>query len=174
MALSSCALTTDYNLDCRDSVGGVKSIYLIELANVTGVTVSAGVASAIAKANNKVFRKYNLVKATADAVEDFQASEENGTFFYDQAINIILNKMQAASRNEIVLLAQNLLMAVVEDRNGKYWLYGKTNGLTLTSGKAGTGKAMGDRNGYELGFKGMEEVMAAEVSSSIIAGLIVA
>jgi hypothetical protein len=167
----SCAITSGYTLDCRDSAGGIKSVYFIELDNVSGVTSSAGVATAISKANNGRFYKYNLVKATADATEDYQDSEENGTTWNDQTINIILNKMQAATRNEIALLAQNRLMAVVEDRNEKYWLYGKNNGLTRSGGKGTTGKAMGDRNGYELIFKGMEEDMALEVTSGIIAGL---
>jgi len=169
----ACALTTGYTLDCRDSVGGLKSVYLIEIDNVSGVTSAAGVATAISKANGGRFWKYNLVKATGEATEEYQASEENGTFFHNQSINVILNKMQAATRNEIVLLSQNRLMAVIEDRNGKYWLYGKDNGLTLSAGSAKTGVAMGDRNGYELTFSGAEEDPALEVTSGIIAGLIV-
>lgn len=168
----ACALTSGYSLDCRDSAGGVKSVYFIEIDNVSGVTSSAGTVSVIGKANNKVFFKYNLQRATAEASETYVDSAENGTAFHDQALNIILNKMQAATRNEIALLAQNRLLAVVEDRNGKYWLYGKENGLQRAGGKAGTGKAFGDRNGYELNFTGQEVAAAMEVSSGIIAGLI--
>lgn len=167
----ACALTQGYSLDCRDSAGGVKSVYFIETENVTGVTSSAGVATAIAKANNKRFWKYNLQRATAEAMEEYQDSSENGTSFHKQTLNIVLNKLQAATRNEIALLAQNRLLAVVEDRNGKYWLYGKENGLQREGGKAGTGKAMGDRNGYELTFTGEEVAAALEVQSSVVTGL---
>lgn len=167
----ACALTQGYSLDCRDSVGGIKSLYLIEIDNVTGVTSTSGTASAIAKANNKRFWKYNLMRQTGEAMEEYTASEENGTFFHAQTVSFILNKMQASTRNEILLLAQNRLVAVVEDRNGKYWLYGKENGLILSGGSAKTGKAMGDRNGYELTFKGFEKDPALEVSSSVITGL---
>lgn len=167
----ACALTSGYTLDCRDSVGGVKSIYFIEIDNVSGFTSASGTISAIAKANNGRFYKYNLVKATAEAKEDFQDNVENGTNYVNQTISLVLNKMQAATRNEIALLAQNRLIAVVEDRNGKYWCYGKENGLDRTGGSATTGKAMGDRNGYELTFTGMEGTPAMEVSSGIIAAL---
>ena len=167
----ACALTQGNILDCRDSAGGVKSVYIIEIDNVSGVTSAAGIATVISKANGKRFWKYNLVRATADATEEYQDSVENGTSFHKQTINIILNKMQAATRNEILLLAQNRLLFVVEDRNSKYWLYGKENGLVRSGGKAGTGKAFGDRNGYELAFGGEEKDPALEVTSGIIAGL---
>lgn len=168
----ACALTSGYSLDCRDSAGGVKSVHFIEIDNVTGVTSAAGVVSAIAKANGARFWKYNLTRATAEAREEFQDNIENGTIFYNQVLNIILNKMQAATRNEIILLSANRLLAVVEDRNGKYWLYGKENGLERSGGSAGTGIQMGDRNGYELNFTGAEKDMALEVNSGIIAGLV--
>lgn len=109
----ACALTTGYSLDCRDSAGGVKSVYFIEIDNVSGVTSASGTISAIAKANNRTFYKYNLQRATAEAMEEYQDSAENGTTFVNQTLSIVLNKMQAATRNEIALLAQNRLLAVI-------------------------------------------------------------
>ena len=167
----ACALTQGYSLDCRDSAGGLKSLYIIEFDNVSGVTSASGTVSAIAKANGGRFYKYNLTRETAEAMEEFNDSTENGTRFNKQTINFVLNKMQVSSRNEIELLAQNRCMVVVEDNNTKYWLYGEINGLMREGGKAGTGKAMGDRNGYEFTFVGSEANMAKEVSSGIISGL---
>lgn len=167
----ACALTQGYSLDCRDSAGGVKSVYFIEIDNVTGVTSSAGEVSAIAKANNKRFWKYNLKKNTAEAMEEYQDSSENGTSFHRQTLSFVLFKQQASLRNEILLLAQNRLLAVIEDRNGKFWLYGKENGLERSGGSAKLGKAMGDLNGYELTFTGDEKDPALEVASAVITGL---
>jgi hypothetical protein len=167
----ACALTQGYTLDCRDSAGGVKSVYFIEHGNVTGVTVASGVVSAIAKAGGGRFYKYTLHRATASFTEEFQDNIQNGTVFNRQTLNIILNKMQASLRNEISLLAANVLLAVVEDQNGKYWLAGYENGLMREGGSGGTGTALGDRNGYTLNFTGDERIMAYEVNSSVIAGL---
>lgn len=170
----ACALTQGYTLGCRDSAGGLKSVYFIEMDNVSGVTESAGTVSAIAKANAGKFYKYNLQRATASWNEAYNDSAENGTSFHVQTLTIILNKMQAATSNEIKLLAQNKLLAVVEDRNGKYWLLGRENGLERSGGQGGSGTAMGDRNGYELTFTSDNVQYAPEVTSGIIAGLIVA
>lgn len=166
-----CVLTQGYTLDCKDSLGGIKTLWLINHANVTAVTEASGIVSAITKAATKVFYKYELVKNTGALTETITASVENGTVFYAQELSIVLNKLQANTRNEILLLAQSTLMAVVQDANDKYWLLGRVQGVDVTGGTAATGTAQGDRNGYALTFTGSEKQLAPEVTSGIIAGL---
>lgn len=167
----ACALTQGYTLDCRDSLGGITEVYFIESGNVSSITEASGVVTAIVKGTGKVFRKYELVPGTSALTENITASVQNGTVFYAQELSIVLNKLQANTRNEILLLAQNNLKAVVGDNNGKYWYLGKVHSLQLTGGSGATGTAQGDRSGYTLTFTGSEGALAPEVSSGIIAGL---
>lgn len=168
----ACALTQGYTLDCKDSLGGLKSVLFIESENVSVATEAAGVVTDISLAVGKYFYKYELVKETSMFMETVTASIQNGTIFYAQELTIVLNKLQANTRNEILLLAKNNLVAIVEDKNGKYWYLGQNGGLDITGGTAGSGTAAGDRSGYELTFSGQEKELAPEVTSSIIAGLI--
>lgn len=168
----SCALTQGYTLGCRDSVGGIKEVRFIEFANVTGVAVTSGnVVSGITTSGSSKFWKYDLTKQTSQFTETINADQPNGTIHYQQDLQIVLNKMTAALRNELRLLGQNRLMAIVLDRNGVYWLLGSLNGLELSAGTAQTGTAFGDRNGYDITFSAMEEQPMREVQSSIIAAL---
>lgn len=167
----ACALTQGYTLDCKDSLGGIKAIWLINHANVTAITEASGIVSAITKASGKVFYKYELVKNTGSLTETITASVENGTVFYAQELSVVLNKLQANTRNEILLLAQATLMVVVQDANDKYWLIGRVAGMDLTGGTSATGTAQGDRSGYTLTFTGGEKELAPTVNSNIIAGL---
>lgn len=167
----ACALTQGYSIGCRDSIGGILNAWVIEFDNVSGITSSNGTVTAIAKANGGRFWKYNLERNTANWTEEYQDNQQNGTSFNNETINIILNKMQAATRNEIALLAQNRLIFVIADRNGKYWLVGHENGLQRSAGNASTGTAAADRNGYTLTFTGEQKESAYEVQSSVIAGL---
>jgi hypothetical protein len=168
----SCALTSGYNVTgCLDNTGGVKEVYFIELGNLDSITETAGVVTAIDKAVGKKFFKYQQIKETSEAFSEPSGNIENGTLFFNQTVSIVLNKLQTATRNEILLLAANLLVAVVKDNNGKYWLFGKENGLFLTSGRSSTGKAMTDRNGYELTFTGAEHALEVEVNSSVATAL---
>lgn len=166
----ACVLTQGYTLDCKDSLGGIKAVFLIAHADVTAITQASGIVSAITA--NDVFYKYELVKNTGAMTETITASVENGSVFYAQELSIVLNKLQANTRNEILLLAKNTLMIIAQDANDKYWLLGKTQGMDLTGGTATTGTAQGDRNGYTLTFTGGEKELAPEVNSGIIAGLL--
>lgn len=167
-----CALTQGFNLDCRNSQGGVKEVYLMEFDNLVSVTAASGVVSVVTKLTGKRFWLYQQVKQNSSADETIQANEENGTIFYEQSLKLIINQMQASVRNEILLLSQQRLVAVVVDRNGNGWLYGQINALLIQAGSKGsTGKAMGDRNGYELDFKGFEPSLALLVPTSVVATL---
>jgi len=171
----SCALTQGYNVDCRDSVGGIKELYISELDNITGTTGSAsGNITAVTMTTGSQFRKYQLDANMnpADWDEQIQANSQNGSLFYEQSLNLKLRKMQATLRNEIRLLAQNRLAVIVLDRNGKYWLLGLNNGLEIQPSKSGSGSGMGDFNGYQLVFKGMEELPACEVTGTLIDALL--
>jgi hypothetical protein len=117
------------------------------------------------------FYKYEVPKGAGQFTETVNASTENGTIFYTQELLFPINRMAQAVRNELRLVGLNRLMAIVTDRNGKYWLLGRSNGLDVTAGTSQTGTAMGDRNGYEMTFTGMEELPCSEVSSAIITAL---
>ena len=166
-----CALTTGYKLGCRDNVGGITEVRLIAFNSVTGTIVVDGSGIVTGTFPASGFYKYEVPKGAGQFTETVNASTENGTIFYQQELVFPINRMTQTVRNELRLLGLNRLMAIVTDRNGKYWLLGRSNGLDVTAGTAQTGTAMGDRNGYEMTFTGMEELPCSEVSSSIIANL---
>ena len=166
-----CALTQGYSLDCRDSLGGITEVYFIEKANVTITAPTSGSISAITKVAGKRFFKYELVPGTASLTENINANVQNGTVFYAQELSIVLNKLQTATRNEILLLAQNTLVAVVKDNNGQTFLLGYLYGLNLTGGNGATGTAQGDRSGYTLTFSASEKQLAPAVADGVFTAL---
>ena len=168
----ACALTAGRALDCRDSVGGIKRLLITELANKATLTTTSGAISAFTLATGKQFWSYEQVRETSNFSEAIQASVENGTLAYETTLTAIFNKGETATRNQIRLLAQNRLMIIAEDRNGKYWLIGETNGAELTAGTYASGTAMGDRNGYELTFVAKEAEPIKEVASGLISVLL--
>jgi ligand-binding sensor domain-containing protein len=167
----ACALTSGYTFDCKDNIGGLKSVWFIGYNDVASLTEASGVITAITKGAGKVFYKYQLVRNTASFTENIAGSIENGTVVFNQELLIVINKMQTSMRNEMLLLAKNNMMAVVEDQNGRYWLAGRFNGLDLLTGSVSTGLAQADRNGYSFTFSGGEKESAPEVQSSVISTL---
>lgn len=166
-----CALTQGYTFDCKDNIGGLEAVWFINWNDVSAITEASGTVTAITKSSGKVFYKYQLVKNTASFTENIQGSIENGTVNFDQQLVIVINKTQVNMRNEILLLSRNNMMAVVKDRNGRYWLAGRYSGLDLLSGSGTSGTTATDRNGYNLTFSGAEKELAPEVASAVIATL---
>ncbi|TSA62706.1 MAG: hypothetical protein D4R41_01665 [Sediminibacterium sp.] len=167
----ACALTQGYTLDCRDSLGGIVEVYFMAAGDVSSTTEASGVITALVKATGKKFYKYELVRGTSMFVENINANVQNGTVFYAPELTIVLIKLQTNTRNEILLLAQNKLVAVAKDNNGAFWYLGKTRGLDLTAGNGGSGTAEGDRSGYTLTFTGAEAALAPSVNSTVSSAL---
>ena len=167
----ACALTQGYTLDCKDSLGGITEVYFMAFQDVASTTEASGVITALTKDTGKRFYKYELTKGTSVLTENVNSNVQNGTLYYTPELTIILNKLQANTRNEILLLAKNLLVAVAKDNNGKYWYLGKTRALDLTAGSATSGTAESDRSGYTLTFAGAEPSMSPEVNSAVAAAL---
>ena len=167
----ACVLTTGFSLDCRDGIGGIKEVYIIELANVSAITESSGICTAITKVTGKRFWKYSLVRETANATETGAGDIASGNLFYEQSVTIALAKRQATIRNEVMLLAKNNLTIVAVENTGKAFLYGRVYGLNLLAPVAETGVAWADKNGYTLPFVGKETELAPEVNTATVATL---
>ena len=170
----ACALTQSYNLDCRDSNGGVKEVYIMEFEKASAITVALGAVTVLTKTAASLFRKYSLISHTAEGDETVTASRENGTVMVKQSVKFPVNKMTTSVRNEILLLLQNRLLVVVVDQNGQGYLYGKDFGMMANNIAAKTGKTLADRNGYEIALESDEKTLAPTLAQSVIDSLVVA
>lgn len=170
-----CAIVSGYALDCKDTVGGIKNLYITELANVTAVTENAsGFVTAITKSTGTKYFQYALEPRGANnTAQNIQADPANGTVAYEQTLAANFVKMQYETQAKLQLIIKNRTSIIVEDKAGKYWLMGRRNGMEVSGGTIASGTAMNDFQGYTLNFTGMEKEMANEVDSSIIAGLLV-
>lgn len=162
-----CAITAGYTIDCRDSVGGIDAVYFGEFANFTMADAS-GTVTGITKVTGKRFWKFDVpTKSTANATSNPVGSTENGTMFFEQSIDMPVNKRDATTRNIITTLAKNKLVIVTKDKDGTYRMYGKGYGLFMGSSTGQTGAAPGDANGYILKFEGQEKEDFFVVSTAV-------
>jgi len=159
MAYTSCALTTGFDLDCRDSIGGVKNIFLASLEDyvLASATVASGAITGWTGTISPLpFFKYDQLKETSSLTESINGSSQNGTVYFTPEVTIVLSKLDVTKRNEIKVLAQQRLVAIVEGNDSTYWVVGYQNGLELNAGTSATGTAFGDLSGYSLTLSGME------------------
>jgi len=179
----ACLVANGRALECRESIGGIRNIYFVNnnvmgayTIDVDGELDDLGAASAS--------YKYELNPQSSDFDEAITVSEENGTVFYEQTINLALPNLSKDALKNLKLLAQGRFQIFVEDNNineatgfGDLYLAGAYNGMTVTGGNIGRGKAFGDMSGYNIALVGREQraalsvVPSAVVADTIFGGL---
>ena len=172
----SCAITGGYAIECRDSVGGVEAVYLIENSNLYFqneclVTFTDGTVTDLEKLLGTRFWKFEVPRGTAFATNGITSSQENGTNYYTHEISFPINSRSATVRNIVTTLSKNRLTFVTKEGDGSYRMYGIEFGLQLDTTEAGSGTSLGDRNGYMLKFSSMEREDFLIVPSGIAADL---
>ena len=157
-------------LACKDSVGGIKAVIFVpnDSSNKIIADTFDGDTGAIDLLSADVAGsfKYEL-KGTSSLEETITSSADNGTVFYEQALNLTLPKLSATDTKEIKLLAASRPQIIVQDYNDNYVVVGLANGADVSGGTIVPGTAMGDMSGYTLVFSGMEVAPASylEVTS---------
>ena len=163
----ACLLTKGRALPCRDSVGGLKSAYLVSYGTLGALTVSSGKVTAMA--GSPTVMKYDL-KGNSSLEQTITGSTENGTVFYEQTLNLTLTKQTKEAQEEIKLLVKARPHIFVEDYNGNFFLVGAVHGAEANAGTISSGAAMGDLSGYTLTFSAQETIPAYFVTSTVVTG----
>ena len=165
----ACLLTQGFTLDCKDAVGGIKSIHLISWTD-SKFTVASGEVTATTVASGDVY-DYELPKGTGSLTITTNVSVENGTSFNQSDVVFKLRRLSTTKRNEMKLLAQGRCYCIVKNNNDEYWLVGKEYGCDVTAMVANTGTAMGDSNGYEVTLSAIEAEAPYKLQGSVVTAL---
>src|SRR5258706_7868644 len=164
-----CALSQAIRTDCRNNVGGIKQIYVTEIANVSFFSGSlGGTITSMSMSGSTKWYQYSFRKQTGTFAEDMAINDANGTVYYQPKVTLQFSKLENNKRNEISLLSQNEVAAIVLTGNGDLIATGQYNGLTITQGSAATGQSFGDLNGYTLTLSGNEPAPMQFLSSSAV------
>tara|TARA_R110002020_G_scaffold115102_2_gene264729 strand:- start:2395 stop:2976 length:582 start_codon:yes stop_codon:yes gene_type:complete len=173
----ACLLANGRGLECKESVGGIRNIYFINYGDMGALTLNTTGELLTDLGEPSTAFQYALNPQSSDFDEAITVSEENGTVFYEQTLNLALPNLSADALKELKILAQGRFQIFVEDNNinevtghGDLYLAGAYNGLTVTGGNIGRGKAFGDMSGYNLSLVGREQRAAVLVTAASSAG----
>jgi len=151
----ACNLTRSRAEACKDSVAGIKSIYLVDYGVLGTYTLTDDEITNCTSATDFGLFEYEL-KGNNSFEQTINASRENGTVFYEQVLNVTFKKLTKEDNKELKLLASGRPHIFIVDHNDNVMLMGKDNGADVTTGTVSTGNALGDFNGYNLTFTAME------------------
>jgi|SRR6056297_379777 len=165
----ACILTSGRTEPCRDAIGGLKAVYLLDYLD-DAFTVAAGEVTAIDAAVTDVY-KYELLADGNTFVETVTADQNNGTTVYEQVLTVALKKQTKESANELDIVSKARPIVVVEYRDGRYVVQGIEDG-TVVTGDSQSGGAKADFNGYNRTFTSTETSPAPELDSATVTALL--
>ena len=158
--------------DCNSNMGGIIEALIAPFDDVTAVTITDGVISAITMASSKKFKKYNFAKNTGNLTSTYNIDPASGVRYVTSDLLLQFNRMETTKRVEITALAMSDLVVICKDANGKYWYLGKDEPVNASAGDGQTGTARGDANRYTITLQDESQEMPYEVDASIIDGLL--
>jgi len=160
----SCDITHGRLEQCKDVVGGLQAIYVLNyglfdpIADVVYVGTTDEIQTITLPASTNVY-KFEL-KGTNSFETTITSSRENGTTFFEQVLAITLKKQDVQTHKEVKLLTYGRPNIIVRTNANQFFIAGLTRGMDVTAGTIGNGTALGDMNGYSLTFTGQEAVPA--------------
>lgn len=162
------------SLDCTNSLGGIKTVYIANYNDVTAVAVddASGMITGITVTDSVKFKPYQFRKQTGSMTSTLNVDETAGINYVSTELNLVFTKMETAKRLEMSALAIGQLAVIVQDSNNKYWYLGKDDYVSSSAGSGNTGTAKGDSNNYSLTLRDESDTYPFEVTEEAVLAVI--
>ena len=171
-----CDITAGRIEQCKDSVSGLKAIYVINYDKLNSDAVAYSV---VAGYEDQILTwtptdtsvalnlyKFELKSTTNSFTTAIESSRDNGTTFFSQTLVAALKRQDAVTTKNVKLLAYGRPRIVVRTMTDQFFLMGLDQGADVSAGEISSGAALGDFNGYSLTFLAQEEMPANFIDCS--------
>ena len=172
----ACNLTLGRKVDCKDSIGGLKMIYILPnfCSNIEESATIANLEMTDADfadwdtygdptSSKQTLLQYDLRPDVSSMTVNFTSDPATGTTFFNQTLSITLQKINHDSTNQLRLATYNRSQIFVRDSMDNIFLLGMNGGVNVTGGTMVTGAAKGDLSGYTLEFSADEKLPPIQV-----------
>ena len=158
----ACNLTKGRTLSCTQAIGGIKKVYFTTWSKAlwdSTVTFNIADVYQIDSLPTMDVVQYDcrpnlsqmtITTANGDATAGTPA-------FYDQACDVVLQKIDVASLPYLKEVGDSRVVAMVLDMNDRVWVLGLKYGARVTGGTIVTGTARGDMSGMTISISAQEE-----------------
>lgn len=151
--------------DCQPALGGVKTIYLANYADIASIEVKEDMITSISMSGDAKFYQYSFRRGQANMTSTLNVADNGGTSVSTDLV-ITFNKMETAKRVEMAALAVGELVAIVIDGNGIAWYLGRDFAISATAGTGETGSNFTDSNQYSITLQDVSMTWPLEVKIS--------
>jgi len=176
----ACDITSGRIEQCKDSVSGIKSIYIVNYDKLNSDSVDYSTATdeedvietwaPIEDVALNLY-KFELKSNSNSFTTQINSSRDNGTTFFTQTLVANFKRQDAVTTKQIKLLSWGRPRIIIRSMTDQFFLMGLDQGADVSAGEISTGAALGDFNGYSLTFTAEEELPANFIDVSTEASL---
>lgn len=162
-------------LSCGANAGGINTIYVTDIQNISGITFTGSTVSGITMVTGKKWAKYDLRKNLSTFEETYN-NDDTGAKYVSTTTTAIFTKQDSALRDELELLFSAQVYVIVVDNNGKYKLVGyskNTPTYCWSNATATTGASRSDSNQISLTIASEQDELSFYLDSASILSTIV-
>ena len=167
----ACDISNGRIEQCKDSVSGLKAIYIINYDKLNSDTVVYNTTDAGKEDELKTWvpiddstamhlYKFELKSTANSFTTAINSSRDNGTTFFTQTLVAALKRQDVVTTKQVKILAYGRPRIVIRTMTDQFFLMGLDQGADVSAGEISTGAALGDFNGYSLTFTAEEELPA--------------
>ena len=155
-----------FGQECLGSASGLKRLAIapardFELVPDEGASAHTATFSATSTAST--FYEYYISDEAASITSTLNVNNQNGVRYYLNTVTATLVRMRPEKHMELIALANERLVVLVQDANGTWWGY---DNAKCTSQTAQSGLAADDLSGYQLEIQGRNPVLAYGITNS--------
>ena len=169
----SCDLNKGLSgLACKNSVAGIRSIYLANWDEYDMVTASGTASGHVITdlGDLSVVFKYEVKNDGNSFVETIESDRNTGTTVFNQVLTAVLTKISKQKSVQVKLMAWGRVIVFIEFNSGDFLTIGLENGCEVT-GTTNVEGAMTGANNYTLTFTGMEREPAFFLDDASVTAL---
>jgi|TARA_R100000479_G_scaffold75127_2_gene36446 hypothetical protein len=155
----ACDINAGRLVGCKDVIGGIKKVFLMPYDEtlVSKLTTSGSNDYLIEEIASITVYQFDLRTNTSSYTSNITSDDANGTTYFEQVLELQLQKIAPLDFPTITNLAQGRVQAFVTDANDNTFLMGTIFGCTVTGGSMQTGTAKADLSGFTITLTAQEE-----------------
>jgi hypothetical protein len=157
----ACNISSGRLVDCKDSLGGIKTIYIsgnadyVDMVSTSDWTAASN--DTVTQIATQTFFEFELRPELSSLTVNYQSDPASGTTFFEQVLSVTFQKLDATDIADIRELCQGRPNIWILDNNAKCWLIGAEFGCNVSGGSILTGVSYADLNGFTMDFTAREQ-----------------
>ena len=155
------------DFDCNANLAGIKNVWLTYYEDATVDMDTSAHTATVTLGTGVTWYKYSFARNSSSLNSTLTKDDANGTRYYTNTLTLVFNKLTTNKHLEVMALAAEKLIALVEDNNGKVWVVGADSYISGVSEEVGTGASADDRNGYNVTIEGTSAYLPFEYSGTL-------